>query len=288
MMNKSILSIPYILFALILLIQGCATNEAFQTDAAGPPWPWTHLRFKNNPEDFQFAVISDRTGRMRPGIFEEGVKKTNLLHPEFVITIGDVIEGYEKNAEQLEKEWDDLMEIVDHFEMPFFFVPGNHDYNNELTMNAWKERFGKDYYHFIYKDVLFLCVNSSVPIGQDQVSYFEEVLAKHPNVRWTLVFLHKPRWNREQKEDWDNFERILADRNYTVFAGHMHVYNKEVRNGKNYYTLATTGGTSGLSGPALGQFDHIMWITMTDNGPIITNLSIEGIFDDDPRDGYNP
>ena len=65
----------------------------------------------------------------------------------------------------------------------------------------------------------------------------------------------------------------------------MHTYNKEIRNGKKYYTLATTGGKSGLSGPAYGEFDHIMWVTMTDDGPRVTNLTLEGIFDDDPRNG---
>ncbi len=44
--------------------------------------------------------------------------------------------------------------------MPFFYVPGNHDIAGEASAQVWKERFGPAYYHFIYRDVLFLCLNS--------------------------------------------------------------------------------------------------------------------------------
>ena len=274
-----------ILIFFTILITGCQTSDRIQTDLTSGPNPWTHLKFKNVSQDFQFAVISDRTGRVRPGVFTDAIQKTNLLQPEFVITVGDIIEGYKKTTEQVDEEWDTMLTVIDQLEMPFFFVPGNHDFNNDITKKVWKQRFGKDYYYFIYKNVLILCLNSSGPIEQEQINYFKNVLQKKHNVRWTLVFMHKPRWNREQKQDWDKFEALLGNRDYTVFAGHMHTYNKEIRNGKNYYTLATTGGKSGLSGPAHGEFDHIMWITMTDNGPMVTNLAIEGIYDDDPRNG---
>jgi hypothetical protein len=41
------------------------------------------------------------------------------------------------------------------------------------------------------------------------------------------------------------------------------------------------GGGSGLSGPVFGQFDHVMWVTMTDNGPVMANLMLDGIWDKD-------
>jgi hypothetical protein len=41
------------------------------------------------------------------------------------------------------------------------------------------------------------------------------------------------------------------------------------------------GGGSGLRGPVFGQFDHVMWVTMTDDGPILANLMLEGIWDKD-------
>jgi hypothetical protein len=37
-----------------------------------------------------------------------------------------------------------------------------------------------------------------------------------------------------------------------------------------------------LLGMDKGEFDHIMWVTMTDDGPIVANLLLDGILNDDP------
>src|SRR4051794_25878598 len=46
--------------------------------------PWNHLRLNNNPADFRFAFVSDRTGGARKGVFERSVEQLNWLQPEFV------------------------------------------------------------------------------------------------------------------------------------------------------------------------------------------------------------
>ena len=67
-----------------------------------------------------------------------------------------------------------------------------------------------------------------------------------------------------------------------AFGGHAHRYSRSEVNGHVYYRLATTGGGSDLSGIANGQFDHLVWVTMADQGPQITNLMLDGIWGDDP------
>jgi len=58
--------------------------------------------------------------------------------------------------------WQEVDEHLEQLEMPFFFVPGNHDLNYDASIKLWRERFGDErgYYHFVYKDVLFLMVNT--------------------------------------------------------------------------------------------------------------------------------
>ena len=60
--------------------------------------PWTHLRLNNDPGDFQFVVISDRTGGHRPRIFSQAVEQINLLQPEFVLSVGDLIDDQGRHA----------------------------------------------------------------------------------------------------------------------------------------------------------------------------------------------
>src|SRR5262245_54143087 len=53
--------------------------------------PVTHLKLNNDPGEFQFAVVSDRTGGHRAKVFSRAVKQLNLLQPEFVVSVGDLI-----------------------------------------------------------------------------------------------------------------------------------------------------------------------------------------------------
>lgn len=43
---------------------------------------------------FTFAIVSDRTGWHRPGVFESAMARLNWLSPDFVMSVGDLIEGY--------------------------------------------------------------------------------------------------------------------------------------------------------------------------------------------------
>jgi hypothetical protein len=245
--------------------------------------PWTNLAVNNPPENFQFAVVTDRTGGHRDGVFLEGVHKLNLLQPEFVVSVGDLIEGYTEDLGRLDREWQEFNGFVAKLEMPFFYVPGNHDISNPVMTRDWLRRYGKSYYHFRFQDVLFLCLNSEDPpssqISDDQVAYVKAALEENQDVRWTLVFIHKPLWSYNGENGWNKVAALLADRDYTAFAGHTHRYFEHFENDKQHLTLATMGGGSRLRGDNFGEFDHFAWITMTDEGPITAILQLDGIWD---------
>ena len=61
------------------------------------------------------------------------------------------------------------------------------------------------------------------------------------------------------------------------------------RYGFDYYILSVAGGVSGMAwahgereldklyGQEYGEMDHIMWVTMTANGPEVVNLKLDGV-----------
>ena len=302
--------------------------------------PYTHLNFKNDPNDFQFAMITDNAGGARPGVFAKAVEMVNLLQPEFVVHAGDLIEGYSDDEVQIKAWWQEVDEDLEPLEMPFFFLPGNHDHYSEASIKAWKERFGDErvFYHFVYKDVLFLMVNTEDPpktvpalqhenpelfervatnyelmaelqtkedksaedgkkllelgepieewlgeihISDDQVAYFKQVLEAYPDVRWTFCFTHapphfSPASTQRDPGNFTKIEALLADRPYTVFSAHTHTYDYDQRDGHDYITTATSGGMN-IVRP--GAMDHVVWVTMTAEGPKIVNLLLNGILD---------
>jgi hypothetical protein len=247
--------------------------------------PWTSLKLNNDPDQFQFAVVADRTGGHRDKVFSRAVLQVNLLQPQFVMCVGDLIEGYTTAEDRLKQEWDEFDGYVKKFDMPFFYTAGNHDLANAAQVGNWTERYGKRYYHFVYKNTLFVVLNSENPpdgmntIPAEQREWLARVLEENKDVRWTFVFLHRPIWNAKdlEKNGWAAVEKSLAGRKYNVFVGHVHSYMVYERNGTQYYQLATTGGGSRLRGPEYGEFDHVSWVTMKKESPIITQVLLDGL-----------
>jgi Icc-related predicted phosphoesterase len=288
---------------------GCAGRGAvFTSDVDTNAKPWTNLAFHNAPENFRFAIVSDLHGAARPGVMEKAVASLNRLQPEFVVSMGDLIPGYTNNMNEIGRQWREIDSVLARLETPLFFVPGNHDVTTENMRDAWMAKRGCWYYSFVYRDVLFLVLNTEdgglfsdrmggfrlrSGISKAQAEYVADVLRQHRDVRWTFVFMHQPLWVFEEglsKESarpmnlgFKRVQDLLEGRNYTVLAGHFHDYQAHERRGQHYYILATTGGRSGLQGPAAGEFDEIAWVAMTPAGPRLSNLMLDGILGEGVR-----
>jgi len=266
--------------------------EPIAAPAPEGPAPWTGLAPLREPDEFRFVVVTDRTGGHRDGVFETAMPRINLVRPEFVVSVGDLIEGYTEDPAVLDRQWDEIEAAVGQLQMPFFYAPGNHDMSNAVMAEAWRARFGPSYYHFVYRGALFIVLNSELfgmvhdpsralpgPWTQaDQLAYLERTLAENAQARWTFVFIHQPLWDAaEVNPDWLRVEEMLGSRPYTVFAGHHHRYTSVLRHDRQFVTLATTGGGSQMRGTAWGEFDHVAQVTMTSRGPVVANLLLDGI-----------
>ena len=310
---------------LTLGLAACSNSDQTNDDHSFGPGvtsetrPWTHEAFDADHDKFTFAIFSDLTGGEREKIYEIAVAQLNLLRPELIMNVGDLIEGDSDSVDGLNSEWDWFDERTDRARAPVFYAGGNHDLTGKLLRDVWSQRYGPTYYHFVYKNVLFLVLDtedntpermqeifelrneaiaifeaegeeafaqteyaraperSSGTIGPEQSAYFQQVLAENPEVRWTFLFIHKPAWRREGEATFADIERALADRPYTVFFGHYHVYSHEERLGRDYVGLATTGGEQY---PQSGQsMDHVTLVTVSATGVDIANLKMAGILD---------
>ncbi len=137
MIKKSLLLIA---LTVSFALTGYSQVKDFKTDVDTNKKPWTNLDFYNDPSNFQFAIVSDRNGGNRPGVFEKGVEKLNLMMPEFVMCVGDLIAGYTTDTALIAKQWDEVNQIISNLKVPFFYLPGNHDITNKVMEKEWEKR----------------------------------------------------------------------------------------------------------------------------------------------------
>lgn len=294
-----------------------ASAQSFEHDLSEGAVPWTQELAGNDTSDLTFVLHSDLTGGERPGIFELAARQMALLRPEFVISVGDLIEGG-GDRDALIAEWEDFDARAALVGAPYIYVGGNHDLSSEAEREVWAERYGPPYYHFRFKDVLFLVLDTEdmsaerrETIASQRAEAVEiyktdgpEAFAETPyamsreRVTGAIskaqgdYFVDVVAANRDvrhvfvitHKPAWEaeetEFHRIeeaLSGMPYTVFNGHEHFYEYRERFGRDYIQLATT---SGEQFPDKGfSEDHVMLISVRGDEVELVNLMLEGIRD---------
>lgn len=302
---------------LLLLLTACATGKpaAFRAAAGAGAVPWSHTRFDTTANGFTFAVVSDLNGGERPQVFDRAVAQLALLRPELVLSVGDLIDGPTAVDTVLDREWDVFDARLKPLRAPFFRVGGNHDLTGEVLRDVWRRRYGPTYYSFVYRDVLFLVLDTEdlSPERAQQVfaarseavraaregrsdtegleyyrmperAFGDVGTAQAAFVRAALAEHRDVRWTflffhkpvwRGNDPEFASIEAALADRPYTVFSGHLHSLNRERRLGRDYFTLGTTGGSQN---PADSMaIDHLTLVTMKADGPSVVHLKLEAM-----------
>jgi hypothetical protein len=298
---------------------GDEVGAAFSTPVSGDVLPWKHENFDAEDSKFTFAVFADLTGGERPRIFDIAVAQLNLLRPELIMNVGDLIEGDATGIDELNAQWDIFDERAAKANAPIFYAGGNHDLTGDALRIVWEARNGPRYYHFVYKDVLFLVLDT-----EDNTS---ERVAEIFAARNAAVEVYKAEGMEafQQTDYWKMPERTSgtisqAQSSYIIQAieqnpdvrwTFMFVHKPAWTNPSNetfgaiesalserpysvfsghvqaYKYLERLGRdyiqvatTGGVQFPELGRsMDHITLVTVDNNGVDIVNLMLSGILD---------
>jgi len=221
---------------------------------------------------FTVAIIGDRTGGYPEGLkyLERAVYEINQLNPDFVVHIGDKVQGYTRDQSQWLREYEEFMPYMDKLNAPWYAVAGNHDVfspiwdtNDRTYEELYKKYFGPIRYSFDYKNAHFVFLYTddamtSVPdMSEEQVEWLRNDL-EATDSKNIFVFLHKPVWRYDTK-NWDATHAVIKEFPVkAVIAGHFHTYQKDMNlDGIQYYVMGPTGGEMHESDQELyGYFHH--------------------------------
>jgi len=260
--------------------------DRFETTRRSP----VVLPLPGEEDAFFFVVFGDRTGGPPEGVavLKDAVRDVNLLEPDLVMTVGDLVNGYNQAGEWME-QMREYRGIMDHLLCPWFPVAGNHDIYWRPLDDAGMPRgqhehdyemhFGPLWYAFEHKNSWFIALYSdegnpetgekdfNKPAAQrmsdEQLDWLKQTLEKAKDADHVFLFLHHPRWRKENYgDDWDRVHQVLVDAgNVTaVFAGHIHEMKYQEDDGIEYFALATVGGGQAGLVPSTGwlhQYDIV-------------------------------
>lgn len=264
------------------------------------------------PEDgFQFIIYGDRTGGVPAGlkVLEQAVVDSNLLDPDLVMTVGDLIQGYNETDEWL-RQADEYKAIMDRLSMRWFPVAGNHDIywrgKNKAPQghheSNYETHFGPLWYSFRHKNAGFVVLYSDEgdpktnakafnvgalqQMSQEQLDFLDKALVDLKDQDHVFVFLHHPRWigGGYTGSNWDTVhERLKNAGNVSaVFAGHIHRMRYDgPRDGIDYFALATTGGhvPGDTPIPGAGYLHHFNVVTVREERVTVAALPVGAVFD---------
>jgi len=254
---------------------------------------WLKRPFPQSNEKFTFAILGDKTTGSEEGwpFFDRAVEEINRLRPDFVIMVGDLIQGYVSDSNIVSKMWQEFTTHAQRLEVPLFVLPGNHDISNEMMYDYWDKHVGLRYYSFVYQNSLFLLLNTEEykktregQLGKVQLDFIKKQLKIHKKVNHIFFFMHKPMWRINDIEDeamgeWPQVLSWLKGKNATIFAGHKHelLYQK-IKGYRHILHSATGGRLDPKNVPELGDFHQFSMVTVEPDTAVIAFIKPGNIF----------
>jgi predicted phosphodiesterase len=236
--------------------------------------------------DFRFSILGDRTGGATEQVYGRIWREVDLLHPDFVINVGDTIEG--GGDDRAAAQWEELRPLFARYKhYPLYFTPGNHDVFSDTSEQIYEKETGRPaYYSFNYEEAHFTVLDNSrtVMLTADQIAFLVKDLEKNKSRRPKFVFFHKPYWIPLLKLGAGDFPLHQVAKKYGVeyvVSGHGHQFVRLVREGIVYMEVGSSGGSiqrGTMRGEdfAQGWFYHHVWARVKGSKVEMTVKELDG------------
>ena len=210
------------------------------------------VAWAQEPSEFHFALVGDRTGEAQPGVWERVWRELSDKSPAFALSVGDVIQGLDDSA--AEAQWRDLLATLAPFsKFPIYFTPGNHDVWNETSAQLYRKHTVRPlHYSFDYGAAHFTVLDTSRSdsLSPAEMEFLEADLVSHAKSQAKFVVMHRPSWIMDAAlRNTAAPLHQLAKRHGVryILAGHVHQLIHNDVDGITYFAAPSAGGHLRLS-----------------------------------------
>jgi Icc protein len=241
------------------------------------------IELLSGQHDFSFIFLPDLHLQPDPSVltgFKQLARQVNKLHPDFILTGGDMIYTAKNvNDRKAEVLFDLMDKELKMFKMPVCLTMGNHetvgimqesgidDTNPMWGKRMYEKRYTNRYYSFSYEGWKFIVLdgikilekekNYTQGVDSLQIEWIKEELRTTDRLMPIIISIHTPLLNphaitnSKEKLLSENSETILnLFKGYNlkiVLEGHTHLYMNLFFEGIHYISGGSTSYASGLN-----------------------------------------
>ena len=205
------------------------------------------VAYAAGPSGFRFVILGDRTGEAVAGVYREIWRELDHDHPDFVVSVGDTIQGGDDRA--VDAEWRKILALLTPYRRyRIFFAPGNHDVWSEASVKAY-EKYTRHplHYSFDYRQAHFTILDNSRSdqLPAEEFAYLQKDLELHKNQPLKFIVSHRPSWILNAVLGNPGFPLHQLAKRYGVkyvIAGHIHQMLRFEVEGVTYLSMPSAGG----------------------------------------------
>ncbi len=219
-----------------------------------------------------FAVAGD--SRDGPDVYRRVLAAVTDDGSEFLVHTGDLVNN------GTEAQWQAFEELVEGFTLPFYPVPGNHDgLNGQLEGYLAYSGAPAVHYSFDRGEIHFTMADShGGGISAAELAWLREDLSASTQPI-KMVVLHHPPFDPDGTDHImaygnEAFMQLMVEQKVDyVFAGHIHAYAREEREGVTYVITGGAGAPLYSTGHPLA-YHHYLRVVIQDGEVTIEVVEI--------------
>lgn len=288
------------LLVVIVLIFGCDKKATTKPNKSKISKETTTKQHKSSQEpSFSFIVIGDSrpadATSPQPTGFLKLIDQIKNEKVDFVLHAGDAVAGQTKKLTLYMKQYEEFLRIMSRLPFPFHLAPGNHDLMGKTGEKAFKNTLKQElYYSFNHKNSHFIILNTELrrqegKITRKQLEWLKEDLSETRNNQHIFIVMHRPLYSVLNPEGKKNKHAAFTNKRNeyeirslmvqyqvnAVFAGHEHLFNKQIHDGVTYI-ITGPAGASPYTDEAHGGFYHYVKVNVKGNSVYIKVIKLGG------------